>query len=242
MFKNMFRVGGLDIGAEFGHARGVPYPVGHREQTRQRILRSAQALFNRHGFDAVSIDDVMARAGLTRGGFYSYFETKDDLYAQAVALAVTDHPVKRWGDATVDLPARDAARQIVRAYLSKQHLDDIEGSCPMVALPTDVSRSGPKVRRAFEEVFKGMVAVIERGLDRHGRGERDRALAVAALSVGGMVVARSVLDGDLANALRAAATKFALQLGAWPPDPARTRGRERRPGHGRRRGVRHQHR
>src|SRR5215471_18342430 len=122
MFKNMFRVGGLDIGAEFGHARGVPYPVGHREQTRQRILRSAQALFNRHGFDAVSIDDVMARAGLTRGGFYSYFETKDDLYAQAVALAVTDHPVKRWGDATVDLPARDAARQIVRAYLSKQHL------------------------------------------------------------------------------------------------------------------------
>src|SRR5262249_20668842 len=161
-------------------------PVGHRAQVRHKIVRSAQALFNRHGFDAVSIDDVMARAGLTRGGFYSYFKTKEDLYAEAVVLAVTDHPLQRWGDPSVGLPAREAAQQIVKVYLSGRHFDDLEASCPMVALPSDVSRSSLKVRRAFEEVFKGMVAVIERGLDRHRRGARDRALAMAALSVGGM--------------------------------------------------------
>jgi AcrR family transcriptional regulator len=231
MFKDISwaRGRGLDFGAGIRHPGCVPYPVGHREEVRQRIVRSAQALFNRHGFDAVSIDDVMARAGLTRGGFYSYFKTKGDLYAEAVAQVVTDHPVRRWGGLKLDLSARDAAQQIVRAYLSKQHLDDIEGSCPMVALPSDVSRSGLTVRRAFEEVFKGMVAVIERGLDGERRGDRDRALAVAAISVGGMVVARSIVDADLAEALRAAATKFALELGAWRPRraPGRRRGARR---------------
>ena len=205
----------------------MPYPVGHRERVRQRIVRSAQALFNRHGFDEVSIDDVMARAGLTRGGFYSYFKTKDDLYAEAVVLAVTDHPARRWGDPAADLSASDAAEQIVRTYLSKQHFDDVDGSCPMVALPSDVSRSGVKVRRAFEEVFKGMVAVIERGLSGGRRGGRDRALAVAALSVGGMVVSRAIVNAELAEALRVAATRFALQLGAWRPLPKRMRGRAR---------------
>jgi AcrR family transcriptional regulator len=206
----------------------VPYPAGHRAQVRQKIVRSAQALFSRHGFDAVSIDDVMARARLTRGGFYTYFKTKEDLYAEAVVLAVTDHPLKRWGDPTVDLSARDAARQIVRTYLSRRHFDEIEASCPMVALPSDVSRSSLKVRRAFEEVFKGMVAVIERGLDGRRRGGRDRALAMAALSVGGMVVARSIVNADLADALREAAAKFALQLGAWRP--LKTEGRPPRRG------------
>jgi AcrR family transcriptional regulator len=221
--------GGLDFGAGVRHAHRMPYPVGHRAEVRQRIVRSAQALFNRRGFDAVSIEDVMARAGLTRGGFYSYFATKDDLYAEAVALVVSDHPVKRWGDPTVDLTARDAAQQIVRAYLSRRHFDDRDGSCPMVALPSDVSRSRVKVRRAFEEVFKGMVSVIERGLGRARRRERDRALAVAALSVGGMIIARSIVNPDLATALREAATKFALEIGAWRPDSPPPRRRRRSP-------------
>jgi TetR/AcrR family transcriptional repressor of nem operon len=68
----------------------MPYPAEHRYLTRHKVMRSARRLFNRHGFDAVSIDDVMADAGLTRGSFYSYFESKGDLYAEAVTDVLTE--------------------------------------------------------------------------------------------------------------------------------------------------------
>src|SRR5499425_870457 len=139
----------------------MPYPPEHRKETRARIIQSAQALFNRHGFTGVSIDEVMAHAGLTRGGFYSYFRTKSELYAEAVALALAVTPWSRWDGVSVDFTARDAARQVVDAYLSRQHLDDVEGSCPMVTLPGDVARSGTAVKRAFEKVFTAMAGVFE---------------------------------------------------------------------------------
>src|SRR5712692_9439547 len=119
----------------------MPYPREHRDQTRARIVRSARTLFNRRGFEGVKIDDIMAHAGLTRGGFYNYFETKGQLYAEAVTLSLAETPWARWDGVTVDFSAEDAAKQVIHAYLSQQHLDDVDGSCPMVALPSDVARS-----------------------------------------------------------------------------------------------------
>lgn len=193
----------------------MPYPPERRRQTRARIIRSAQALFNRHGFTGVSIDEVMEHAGLTRGGFYSYFRTKSELYAEAVALALAVTPWSRWDGVSVDFAARDAARQVVDAYLSREHFGDVEGSCPMVTLPGDVARSGKAVRRAFENVFKSMAGLFEESLKREGRTDRQRALAIAAICVGGMVVARSVESAELADEIRAAARRTALQLGVW---------------------------
>ncbi len=193
----------------------MAYPPEHRERTRDRIVRSAQILFNRHGFDAVSIDEVMAGAGLTRGGFYTYFERKSDLYAAAIALALGEPPSARWAGASVDFSAVDAARQVIAAYLSRRHLEDIDGSCPMVALPSDVSRSDPAVKRVFQSVFKAMVDLFEQSLRGDRRKDRQRALAMAGICVGGMVVARSLDDRHLADSLREAAISFALQLGGW---------------------------
>jgi len=73
----------------------MPYPPGHREETRAKIIRSARKLFNRRGFDRVSIDAIMADAGLTRGAFYSYFDTKSDLYAEVLECFFTD---PRWSN------------------------------------------------------------------------------------------------------------------------------------------------
>jgi TetR/AcrR family transcriptional regulator, transcriptional repressor for nem operon len=67
----------------------MPTPPHHREQVRQRIIQSAQQLFNRYGFTAASIDDIMAGAGLTRGGFYSYFQSKSKLYAEVISCFVS---------------------------------------------------------------------------------------------------------------------------------------------------------
>jgi TetR/AcrR family transcriptional regulator, transcriptional repressor for nem operon len=203
----------------------MPYPPEHREATKTRILRSAQALFNRRGFEGVSIDEIMAHAGLTHGGFYSYFRTKADLYAETVSLGLkTVARLRQLEPAAADVSTDanvEAAQKIARAYLSRQHFDDLEGSCPLAALPGDVLRSDPIVKQAFEAVFLSLVETFERGLMNGGQPDRARALAIASLCVGGMVVARSLKDGALADDLRHAALSAAFHIGSWSQSSAR---------------------
>ena len=85
-----------------------------RDLTRQKILRSARRLFNRHGFDAMSIDGVMADAGLTRGSFYSYFESKGDLYAEAVTDILNEKQLLSGDGVNVNPGAVDSAAQFIR--------------------------------------------------------------------------------------------------------------------------------
>jgi AcrR family transcriptional regulator len=194
----------------------MPYPTGHRATVKKGIIDSARKLFNRHGFEGVSLNQIMAGVGLTHGGFYSYFKSKSDLYAEVLGCFFTDPQWKScWEGVHVDLSSTDVGPQVVRAYLSRQHFEDVENSCPMVALPTDVARSGVNAKRAFETVFKAMVSVLERSLIEKGRLRRTTAQSIAALSIGGMVVARTMVDRALADELRAACMAVALNLGGW---------------------------
>ncbi len=194
----------------------MPYPTGHRPEVRGKIIQSARRLFNRHGFDSVSLDQIMSGAGLTRGGFYSYFRSKSDLYAEVLGCFFTDPEWKScWEGVEVDLASTEAGRQVVRAYLSRQHFEDVENSCPMVALPTDVTRSGESAKHAFETVFSAMVSVLERSLKQRRKAPVARAQAIAALCVGGMVVARALQDRAHADKLRDACMSVALELGGW---------------------------
>jgi TetR/AcrR family transcriptional regulator, transcriptional repressor for nem operon len=194
----------------------MPYPAGHRNQVKKQIVQSARRLFNQHGFDRVSLRQIMAGAGLTHGGFYSYFASKSDLYVEVLGCFFTDPEWKScWEGVEVDLAAGDVGPQVVRAYLSKQHFEDVANSCPMTALPTDVARSNVCTKRAFETVFHAMVSVLERSAVKNGRPQREQAQAVAALCVGGMVVARALADRDYADELRDACMNVALELGGW---------------------------
>src|SRR3984893_6359286 len=194
----------------------MPYPVGHRTEVRKKIVESARRVFNRHGFENISVDQVMSGAGLTRGGFYSYFDSKSDLYAEVLGWFFTDPEWKSgWEGVEVDLTAGDVGPQVVRAYLSRQHFEDVENSCPMVALPTDVTRSGESAKQAFETVFSAMVSVLERSLKQSRRARCTRAQAIAALCVGGMVVARALENRSHADGLRDACMSVALELGGW---------------------------
>ncbi|MGB9255861.1 MAG: TetR/AcrR family transcriptional regulator [Candidatus Korobacteraceae bacterium] len=194
----------------------MPYPAAHRQEVKRNITDSARRLFNRYGFENVSVKQIMAGAGLTHGGFYAYFKSKSDLYAEILGCFFTDPEWKScWEGVHVDLSSTDVGPQVVRAYLSRQHFEDVENSCPMVALPSDVARSGADAKRAYEAVFKAMVSVLERSLRDPSRPRHARARAIAALCVGGMVVARSTLDRALADELRNACMTTALQLGGW---------------------------
>jgi AcrR family transcriptional regulator len=194
----------------------MPYPAAHRPAVKKTIIDSARKLFNRHGFENVSIQQIMAGVGLTHGGFYSYFKSKSDLYAEVLTCFFTDPNWKScWEGVKVDLSSGDVGPQVVRAYLSRQHFENVEDSCPMVALPTDVARSGKSARSAFETVFRSMVSVLERSLTQNGRSRRVTAQGIASICIGGMVVARALVDPVLANELRDACMSVALNLGGW---------------------------
>jgi TetR/AcrR family transcriptional repressor of nem operon len=191
----------------------MSYPAEHRRLTKQKIVRSAGRLFNRRGFDTVSIDDVMADAGLTRGSFYSYFESKGDLYAEAVTQILNEKQLLSSDGVSIDPRAFDSAAQFVRDYLSRE---DTDGTCPLIAFPTDFLRREHRVRQAFETVLRVMIDIFEQAMQRNGQAARSRARAIATLCVGGMVLARSIEDRVLADEIREAAMGIALSLGQWP--------------------------
>ncbi|MDR3720183.1 MAG: TetR/AcrR family transcriptional regulator [Candidatus Acidoferrales bacterium] len=207
----------------------MPYADGHRAETKGKIVRSARRLFNQHGFDNVSIAQIMAGASLTHGGFYSYFNSKSDLYTEVLGCFFTDPNWKNcWKGVEVDLASADVGPQVIRAYLSRQHFEDVENSCPMAALPSYVARSGKSTKRAFETVFNAMVKVLERGSVENGAPRRITAQATAALCVGGMVVARAIEDRALADELRDSCMTVALKLGGWLTSSKSKNGKSRR--------------
>jgi len=194
----------------------MPYPQGHRDATKTKIVRSAQRLFNVNGFESVSIDQIMQAADLTRGGFYRYFASKSDLYAEAMDCFFTNPACgNRWEGVQVDPARGPVGPQIVRAYLSRQHYQDIEDSCPMVALPGDVARSGPAAKRAYENALRAMTAHLQADAAATGKPNRAAALAIAALCIGGMVIARASDNPATADEVREAAMETALSLGGW---------------------------
>ena len=200
----------------------MPYPSGHRSEVKLKIIDSARKLFNRHGFDNVSVGQIMAGAGLTHGGFYSYFKSKSDLYAEVLDCFFVNPDWKHcWDGVKVDRLSPDIGAQVVRAYLSRGHFEDVENSCPMVALPSDVTRSNKTVKRTFETVFKAMVRALENSMSKNGRSRHATAQATAAMCIGGMIVARAMMDRTLADQLREDCMTVALQLGGWKKQPNR---------------------
>lgn len=189
----------------------MPLSAEHKQHSRAKIVEAARILFNRHGFEGVSIDDIMKAAGLTRGGFYNHFKTKDALYAEAVSSFLMGRGAEWRTDAGIGPQSdpADMAKQMLDSYLSKEHLGDIDGQCPMIALPSDVARASPGVQASYQRLLEAMVGLFETSL---GDGSRQKALSLAALSVGGMVLARSLPGSALADEVRVAALSMATEL------------------------------
>jgi len=192
----------------------MSYSPKHKRDTREKILESARRLFNRDGYSGVSIDEIMIEAGLTHGGFYRHFSGKDELYAAAVRQFLckkTPAPWQRQREPTA--VTKSHAQRVVDAYFSRQHFDDHDGCCPLLATASDVERRGEMVKAAYQEVVEQMVKVFE----DHLKGPRahERALALVALCVGGMVLARNVCDSDLAENFRRSARAEVLRTAGW---------------------------
>jgi TetR/AcrR family transcriptional repressor of nem operon len=195
----------------------MPYTAEHKQETRTRIIKSARRLFNRNGFADVTIGEIMSEAGLTHGGFYKHFAAKEDLYSVAVLEFIRSEEPEPWQAKHIDPKAKgpDLALMILDAYLSKDHYKDREASCPMIALPSDVARNNAAVKKAFREVMEMMVGVFAANLQPTGRPARERALALVALAVGGMVLARAIDDKPLSDEIRDSALREAYVTTGW---------------------------
>lgn len=191
----------------------MPYTAEHKAQTRARIIEKARLMFNRRGFEQVSIDDIMREAGLTRGGFYNHFASKDELYAEAIRSFRTCNPfatkVSELRESDRD-PQR-LARLLVHLYLSDEVIENVDLHCPLIALPSDVARSGIKPRAAYTEIVESMAFVFGRALGQNAEAKR-KAHVIVNLCVGGMVIARTTHDPDLRKSIRAASRAQALAI------------------------------
>jgi AcrR family transcriptional regulator len=191
------------------------YSPEHKRETRERILESARRLFNKNGFFEVSIDEVMEYAGMTRGGFYRHFRDKDELYAEAVRRFLCNDAPKPWQakPSHTGMARKTRGQRVVDAYFSRDHFDDRETCCPLIALPSDVMRGSAAVNASYREVLEKLVEIFLDDLDEPQR--RERALALATLCVGGIVTSKCVDDPALADELRHAAHRQALRIGGW---------------------------
>ena len=192
----------------------MPYSKTHKSEVRARIIESARRLFNRNGFDHVTIDQLMSEAGLTRGGFYAHFSSKEEVFAAATASFLQGRGAVWREEAGVDPTAGqvEMAQRMVATYLSRQHLDQTEDQCPLIAYATDVARAGPKVQDSYKELLIGMVSLFEANLAFEGAASRQKALSLAALCVGGMVIARALPGDAIAEEIRSAALDDANAL------------------------------
>lgn len=191
----------------------MPYSAEHKARTRERIVDAARRLFNRRGFEQVSIDQVMAEAGLTRGGFYHHFGSKEALFVEAVASVGSTGPFSR---AIADGRERDPvtlARLFVDLYLADEMLEHPDEQCPLYALAADVSRAGKPARDAYARIFERIAGIFRRALPED---EQESALAAVAMCVGAMLVARTTRDQGLAAHVRSAARGSAHALLAKP--------------------------
>jgi TetR/AcrR family transcriptional repressor of nem operon len=167
-------------------------------QNRERILDVAARLFRERGVEGIGVADLMKSAGLTHGGFYGHFDSKEDLVAQACerAMSASEH---RW-QAASENSAKMALSNVIDNYLSTQHRNSPGAGCLFAALGPEVPRQGSGVRRVVTEGLKRSFELLSRivpGSTQKAR--RRRAIATYATLVGGLILARSAADEDLAE-------------------------------------------
>jgi AcrR family transcriptional regulator len=181
--------------------------VSKKEQTRERILRAAARAIRRHGYEGVGVADVMKEAGLTHGGFYAHFESRDALLAAAAeqTSAESNEALSR---ALARAKPGEELMTLVDTYLDDRHVTAAEQGlgCALAAAGTEVPRQGPGVRRAVSRRIKELVGLLERQFPDWGKpAAHEKAMAIVAQMVGALMLARATDDPRLSKAIRKAA-------------------------------------
>ena len=189
-------------------------PVSSRkEATHERIVETAARAIRRSGYGGAGVAEIMKEAGLTHGGFYAHFDSREGMLAEAADRAGAD-TVATMARVAASAPPEQALNAMLRAYLSKAHVESVETGCAVAALGSEMPRQAPRVRRAATRRIKEMIDLVARYLPEWGQpGAHELALVTIATAVGALVLARAVDDPKLSDALRQAALNHLTPAG-----------------------------
>lgn len=180
-------------------------PASSKEATRDRIVDAAARAIRRSGYNGTGVADIMKAAGLTHGGFYAHFDSREAMLAEAADRAGRD-AVVLMERVAASVPPQQALQAMARAYLSETHVKSIETGCATAALGSEMPRQSPDVRRAATRRIKEMIDLVARHSPDWGQaGAHEHALVAVSTMVGALVLARAVDDARLSDALREAA-------------------------------------
>ena len=178
-----------------------------KEATHERIVEAAARAIRRTGYDGTGVADIMKEAGLTHGGFYAHFASREAMLAEAADRAGSESVAMMERIGATAPPSR-ALQAMMEAYLSKAHVEGVETGCAAAALGSEMPRQAPEVRRAATRRIKEMIDLVARQSPDWGQpSAHERALVTVATMVGTLVLARAVDDPRLSDALRKAALK-----------------------------------
>ena len=178
-----------------------------KEASHERIVGAAARAIRRSGYDGTGVADIMKEAGLTHGGFYAHFASREAMLAEAADRAGAESNAVA-ASVIAAVPADQSLQALLQAYLSKSHIEGIETGCPISALGSEMPRQSPKVRHAATRRIKEMIDLVARQLPDWGQASaHERALATVATMVGTLILARAVNDAALSDALCSATLK-----------------------------------
>ena len=176
-----------------------------KEATHDRIVDAASRAIRRSGYNGTGVADIMKAAGLTHGGFYAHFPSREAMLAEAADRAGSE-AVALMERVAASVPPQQALQAMMQAYLSEDHVNSIETGCATAALGSEMPRQAPEVRHAATRRIKEMIDLVARQSPDWGQpGAHEHALVAVSTMVGALVLARAVDDARLSGALREAA-------------------------------------
>jgi TetR/AcrR family transcriptional repressor of nem operon len=202
------------------------YAQTHKDETHARLVKIAGRTLRQNGPDGVAVADVMKEAGLTHGGFYAHFKSKDALLVEALK-GVFESSKRKFLRAVGEMPPRHALATYIDFYVSPRHRDNREGGCPITALNSDLPRQSKAFRTAFDDGVKSLVAGMEMRIEAAGIAPADGAHALAASVIsamaGAVAISRAVTDPVLSDAmLETARESIKSRLGVADVDLSRS--------------------
>lgn len=185
-----------------------------KEASHERIVRAAARAIRRSGYDGTGVADIMKEAGLTHGAFYAHFNSREAMLAEAASQACAES-VAAVAEVVGNAATGKTLEAMLRAYLSKAHLENTEMGCPLAALGSETARQATDVRRATTRHIKEMVDLAARQFPDWGQpAAHERALVTVATMVGSLLLARAVDEPALSDGLREAALQHLLTTSA----------------------------
>lgn len=194
------------------------YGKDHKEETHKRVVEAAARRFRKDGIESTGVVDLMADAGLTHGGFYAHFSSKETLVKEALVAASVNsrtHLQRRVDEARA--AGLDPLEEIVRNYLTTVHRDRPDRGCSVAALGSEIARHPRKTREAFTEGLEKTLGIIASALPDHVTTNRnERAYAIFSTLIGSLQLSRAISDSTLSQAVIDAGIVAALQIGRSP--------------------------